>query len=84
MNTNPCDAAPEIFRDNYANTIGADVLAPCVARQLETMGLAVQDQGVPISHEEGFQLPTAPQGWEIIENANVLLHFLINKIHIVD
>ena len=52
-------AASGITRDNHANIIAADVLAPYVAKSLANMILAIQEKQVLVLQKEGNQ-PTVP------------------------
>ena len=54
------------------NTVAADDLAPGVPRLSVTMLLTMQDKGVLVFHEEGFQIPAPSQHWETIKNANMI------------
>ena len=51
----------------------ADAMAPCVARASAVMMLTLQDKRTLVFNEEGFQMPTPSQGWEMLENGNIFL-----------
>ena len=51
--------------------MGADAVAPCVARSSAAMVLAMQDNQVLVFQVEGFQLLVSSPSWEITENAIV-------------
>ena len=48
------------FRYDYINIIGADAMTPCAIthQEISQLPLIMQDKGVFVFHNEGFQLPT--------------------------
>ena len=62
-----------IFRPNQVDDVADDAQYPCVARTSTAMIFIIQDKRFLVFHEEEFQLSTPPHGYEMIENANIIM-----------
>ena len=63
---------------NYHNTVAADIFVACLPR-ISNRGIGSAGWTDPslVFHEEGFHWWSLSKGWEMIENANDVLGFLI-------
>ena len=61
---------------NILTIIGADALAPCIARPSAAMILIMYNRQVFVLHEEGIQLPVPCQCGAVTWNVNICFCFL--------
>ena len=70
---NPSGFEARIFWENYANTMAADALIPCIARSSVWTVLIFKNKQVLTFHKYAFQLPVSPQ--HIVKLCKYILYF---------